>query len=163
MTTIPSDLVPLPTSPWDVRPAEIPLVIEECRTALWKCRGNVSKAAELLRVSSQRLRTFVDKSEYLQRECLEAKEQMLDQAEDNVFEALTDHQDPGRKDSMTRFVLGQLGQNRGYGTKTGGVNVATGAAKGRITITWDDGEAIVGQPPEDPPTIDVTPRAVNDR
>lgn len=161
--TAPSDLVPLPTSPWDVRPAELPLEVEEVRTALWRTRGNVSKAAELVKVSSQRLRTFVDKSEYLQRERDEAKEQMLDQAEDNVYEALTDHQDPGRKDSMTRFVLSQVGQSRGYGTKTGGVNVSTpGGGKGRITITWDDGEAIVGDSPE-PETIDVTPRAVNDR
>ena len=162
MTTVPSDLVPLPTSPWDVRPAELPLDIEECRTALWKVRGNVSQAAALLKISSQRLRTFVEKSEYLQRERDEAKEQMLDQAEDNVYEALTDHQDPGRKDSMTRYVLSQLGQSRGYGTKTGGINLNTEGPKGRLTITWDDGSTVAGDE-EQSEVIDVTPRAVNDR
>lgn len=163
--TIPSDLVPLSTFPWDVRPAELPLVVEEVRTALWRCRGNVSKAAELLKISSVRLRGFVDKSEYLQRERDEAKEQLLDQAEDNVYEALTDHQDPGRKDSMTRYVLSQLGQGRGYGTKTGGINIPVDGAKGRLTITWDDGAPISGNDdtPGDETIIDVTPRAVNDR
>lgn len=147
MTDLPDNLVPLPTSPWDIRPAELPLDVEECRTALWRCRGNVSKAAELLKVASQRLRTFIEKSEYLKREQTEAREVLLDAAEDVVHDALTDMADPGRRDSMARFILPQLGSSRGYGTKNGvGVNLPKGA--GRITIEWADGSSVAGDAPE---------------
>ena len=145
MDSLPGDLIPLPTRPWDIRPAEIPLDTEECRTALWMTRGNVTEAAALLKITSMRLRQFVEKSEYLKREQAEAKEQLLDRAEDNVYAALTDDTDPGRKDSMTRFVLTNLGSSRGYGNGKGGVNVAP-TGKGRMVIMWDDGTGISGEP-----------------
>lgn len=161
MTDLPDDLVPLPTQPYDVRPAELPLVIEECRTALWRTRGNVTRAAELLKVPSGRLRAFVGKSEYLTREQKEAQEQLLDLAEDDVYDALTDANDPGRKDSMARFVLTQLGQSRGYGGKTGvGLNLP--GKSGTMVIQWQDGSNIVGNAPEpEQEMIDITPEAAN--
>lgn len=158
----PDDLVPLPTMPYEVRPAEIPLDVEECRTALWITRGNVTRAAELLKVPSARLRTFVGKSEYLTREQREAQEQLLDIAEDDVYDALTDTNDPGRKDSMARFVLTNLGQSRGYGSSKPGVGLNLPGKGGTIVIQWQDGSQITG--PSDPENdngdmIDVTPRA----
>lgn len=148
MADLPTDLVALPTSPWDERPEEIPLVIEECRTALWQTRGNITEAAKTLKVPSGRLRRFVNNSQYLLAEIEEAKEVLVDISESNVYDALTDQQDPGRKDSMTRFVLASQGRKRGWGTGAGPTGLAL-KGKGRISITWDDGSEIAGEQPGD--------------
>ena len=103
---IPTDLVPLPTMPYDKRPVEIPLDVEECRTAIWKAKGNISRASEYLKVPSTRLRNFVEKSPYLKRELRESLEIHVDRAEEIVDEALNDEEDKSRRDQMARFVLG---------------------------------------------------------
>jgi hypothetical protein len=55
--TEPTDLMPLPTMPYDERPMSLPLDVEECRTALWRVRGNVTEAAKLIKVHPNRLRS----------------------------------------------------------------------------------------------------------
>jgi hypothetical protein len=152
--SLPADLAPLPTMPYDERPVELPLDVEECRTAIWIHRGNISEAAKRLRISPQRLRAFVKKSPRLQAEADEAREQLLDAAEDVAYEALTD-EDPSRKDTMARFVLTNLGKDRGYGPK-GGVNVSLNGPKGRLLVAWDDGTSIVGND-NDEKVIDADP------
>ena len=143
MTELPSDLIPLPSAPWDERPVEIPVSIEEARTALWLDKGIVSKAAQRLKVPSARLRRLVNNSPYLRAEIEEAKEQIKDLAEENVIDALTDANDPGRRDSMSRFVLGGLGRDRGFGSGAGGISLST-SGKGKMIIAWDDGTSIGG-------------------
>src|SRR6476619_5108550 len=108
----PSDLIPLPTTPYSERPVSLPLDMEECRTALWLVRGNITEAAKLLKTTPLRLRQFVQKSPYLSAEMQEAKDQLVDIAEDVVYEALTDEDDKSRKDTMARFVLGSQGKPR---------------------------------------------------
>lgn len=148
MTDYPDNLVPISTQPWDVRPDALPLDIEEGRTALWRCRGNVSSAAALLKVSPARFRKFVKASPYLMRECEEAREQLADIAEDVVYEALTDDQDKGRQDSMARYVLDRHGRSRGYGSGgVGKVNI-TGPV-GNVTICWADGSQMGNDNSED--------------
>ena len=145
----PDDLVPIPSQPWDERPTELPLDAEEVRTALWVSHGSVADAAKILKVNSARLRAFVKNSEYLRREQEEASEVMADIAEKNVYDALTDSEDPGRRDTMSKWFLERKGRNRGYGN-AGGQSQGTGP-KGRITISWEsdvsspviDGEAQV--------------------
>jgi len=156
MEGFPSDLVPLSTAPWDQRPTELPLDVEEVRTALWLNRGNISKAAEVLKVHSMRLRRFVDNNEYLKEQLNEAREILKDVAETNVYDALTDEQDKGRRDSMSRFVLQTIGKDRGYGAGGTGVAVNMQGKRGRISITWDDGSPVAGEPGDD--AKDVTPR-----
>ncbi len=148
---LPGDLLPLPTTPWDERPTELPLDIEECRTALWLHRGNIKDAAEALKVSSARLRAFVKNSEYLSREMAESREVLKDIAEKNVYDALTDAVDSGRRDSMSRFVLSTIGKDRGFGNGNGGLNVPQG--KGKIVVTWES---------DTPQTIEATAREVSD-
>jgi hypothetical protein len=149
---LPRDLVPLPTQPWDERPLELSLDIDECRTALWVARGNVTKAAEIMKVSSERMRRFVNTSRRLQDTCNEARERLKDIAEDNLFNALTDTEDAQRRDSMTKFVLTNLGQDRGFGNK-GGITVTTpNTGKGRLMVVWDDGEELTGS--DDTQTIE---------
>lgn len=146
MTTMPNDLISLPTMPYDMRPASMPLDVEECRTAIWIARGNISKAAEMLKISSMRLRTFVKNSPRLSAEQKEAQEQLLDIAEDVAFEALTDAADTGRQDQMARFVMSNLGRERGYGQGNAGINLNMPKG-GRMTISWDDGTSIIGEAP----------------
>lgn len=138
MTALPRDLVPLPTMPWDNRPDALPLDIEECRTAIWTARGNITEAAKYLKISSIRLRSFVRRSPYLSAELAEAGEQIKDLAENIVYEALTDTQDTGRQDAMARFVLTGPGKDRGYGTGAPKVTI-NNQKGGQISLAWGDG------------------------
>lgn len=135
---IPNDLVALPTMPYSERPAELPLDTEECRTAIWMAAGNVTEAAKLLKITSIRLRNFVKKSPYLSAELQEAADRLVDIAEANVKEALLDEQDPSRRDTMSRFVLSNIGKHRGWGTVSPNVNVKNSPG-GTIVVQWADG------------------------
>ena len=145
---IPSDLVALPTMPYSERPLELPLDVEECRTALWMASGNVSEAAKLLKVASIRLRNFVKKSPYLSAEMQEAADRVVDIAESNVLNALTDELDPSRRDTMSRFVLTNIGKHRGWGTNAPNVNVKN-AAGGTIIVQWADGTSFNSDQPKE--------------
>lgn len=132
----PDDLVPLPTMPWEERPSELPLVVEEVRTALWRCSGNVTEAAKLLKTPTIRLRNFIRNSPRLSAEEQEAREQIVDTAEDVVKEALLD---PDRQDTMARFVLGSIGRGRGWGQGNPSVKINS---SGPLNITWSDGSSV---------------------
>jgi hypothetical protein len=136
---IPSDLVPLPTMPYSERPSDLPLETEECRTAIWMAAGNITEAAKLIKVSSNRLRVFVKKSAYLTAEMQEAADRLVDIAEANVRDALLDKEDPSRRDTMSRYVLSNIGRSRGWGT-AGGPNVnVKNSPGGTIVVQWADG------------------------
>ena len=135
---IPSDLVALPTMPYNERPVELPLDVEECRTAIWMAAGNITEAAKLLKITSIRLRNFVKKSPYLSAEMAEAADRLVDIAESNVKEALQDELDPSRRDTMSRFVLSNIGKHRGWGTGSPNVNVKNSVG-GTIIVQWADG------------------------
>jgi len=147
-SNVPDDLVALPTMPYSERPVELPLDIEECRTALWMGRGNITEAAKILKVTSIRLRAFVKKSPYLSAEMTEAADRLVDIAEANVYDALTDELDPSRRDTMSRYVLSNIGKNRGWGTSTSAGLTLKNAAGGTIVVQWADGSAF-GQPDAD--------------
>lgn len=141
MQHIPSDLIPLPTMPYDQRPDNMPLDIEECRTAIWRTKGNVSEAAALLKTTSLRLRNFINNSWYLSRELNESKEQLVDIAESNVYDALVD-EDPARRDVMTKFVLQTQGKHRGWGNGGGGKVSVNMNNSGPVQIVWGDGSTL---------------------
>ena len=147
MSQIPDNLRPLPTMPYDERPVELPLDAEECRTAIWRCEGNISQAAQLLKVTSVRLRSFVNKSAYLMREAQEAREMLADTAEMVVREALTDEEDKSRRDQMARFVLGSsFAKQRGWGSgNIPSLNVNNKG--GTIVVRWQDGTRFEGADP----------------
>jgi hypothetical protein len=104
---------------------------------LWLESGNIPKAAIRLKVTANRLRRYVQSSPRLLSEQNEAREQLADRAEEIVKEALNDELDPGRRDSMAKYVLSSIGRPRGYGTGPG--KVAINSAGGPIIITWGDG------------------------
>jgi hypothetical protein len=158
MTQLPENLVPLPTQPWDKRPSELPIDIEEARTAIWRSSGNITRAAEKLKVPPARLRSVVKGSDYLKRELEEAKECLLDTAEDVVRDALGDEENPGRQDQMARFVLQTQGKNRGWGNGSGGPSVNINNA-GKVVFQWADGTSIAG--PDSSRVIDGTATEVD--
>jgi hypothetical protein len=92
----------------------------------------------------------------------EAADRLVDIAESNVKDALTDELDPSRRDTMSRFVLTNIGKGRGWGTgATGGVNIKNSAG-GTIVVQWADGTSIGGQEqPGDDATI-IEGRVVNE-
>jgi hypothetical protein len=143
---LPQDLVALPTMPYSQRPVEIPLDVEECRTAIWKAKGNISRAAEYLKVPSTRLRYFVGKSPYLTRELRESLEIHVDRAEEIVDEALNDEEDKARRDQMARFVLGsQVARARGWGNGQAQPGMKIDNKGGMIVVQWADGTKFDGQ------------------
>ena len=152
MSEIPSDLVPLPTAPYDKRPSELPLDVEECRTALWRARGNVSRAAQILKIPAPRLRRFVQGSPRLQSEIDEARQQLVDVAEDIAYEALIDATDTTRQDSMAKFIMSNLGKTRGFGSG-GGNGVTVNMPKGNLVIQWADGSEL-SNPAEDAKVVE---------
>ena len=156
---IPTDLIPLPTTPYEERPVSLPLDVEECRTALWRTRGNITEAAKLIKVTPLRMRQFIQKSPYLSAEMQEAQDQLVDLAQDVVFEALTDEDDKGRKDTMARFVLGTQGKARGWGHATGGGMSIKNSTGGTIIVQWADGSTFGDAPKPEQDVIDVTPHA----
>jgi hypothetical protein len=134
--------------PYDLRPTELPLDIEECRTALWRAEGNVTVAAQLLKVPSIRLRSFIKKSPYLSAELKEASEQIKDIAEAVIVEALTDSSDAARRDAMAKFYMLGPGKDRGYGSGGGTPNVTVNnKAGGTVQIAWADGTSVGPAPP----------------
>ena len=145
---IPGDLVSLPTMPYSERPAELPLDTEECRTAIWMAAGNITEAAKLLKITSIRLRNFVKKSPYLSAEMQEAADRIVDIAEANVVEALKDELDPSRRDTMSRFVLSNIGKHRGWGTGSPNVNIKN-AVGGTIVVQWADGSKFGSNEPKE--------------
>lgn len=135
--SLPTDLVPLPTMPYSERPLELPLDIEECRTAIWRCNGNVTKAASLLKISSLRLRRFINNSPYLSAELREATDQIVDIAEEVIVEALLDREDKQRRDGMAKFVATNQGRERGWGQKQNGVTI-NAPKGGKFVFGWAD-------------------------
>ncbi len=156
MVDAPQDLIPLPTMPYSERPIGLPLDIEECRTAIWRTGGNITEAAKLLKVTSLRLRNFVQKSPYLSAEMQEAKDQIVDTAESVVVDALTDEEDKSRRDTMARFVLGSQGRARGWGSASNAGNLNIKNAGGTIIVQWADGSTF-GENDSEQNIIDVTP------
>lgn len=146
---IPLDLQPLPTMPYNQRPQELPLVVEECRTAIWYARGNVTQAASILKVPSGRLRNFVAKSDYLSREVNEATEQLIDRAETIVAEALDDDDDKSRQDQMAKFILGsQKARKRGWGAGSAPAVSVKNSGSGTLVVAWGDGTQFEPRPQE---------------
>jgi hypothetical protein len=146
--SIPSDLVALPTMPYSERPSELPLDTEECRTAIWMAAGNISEAAKLLKCTSIRLRNFVKKSPYLTAEMQEAADRLVDIAEANVKDALTDELDSSRRDTMSRFVLTNIGKHRGWGSANNPGVAIRNSANGTIIVQWADGSQFGSAPEE---------------
>jgi hypothetical protein len=81
-----------------------PLEARDVRSALWLCAGDIRKAAERLGVQPARVRAFIRNSPWIQQEFVEARERILDRAEQVLHEALFSD-DPNRRDSAAQYIL----------------------------------------------------------
>lgn len=110
---LPDDLVALPEPTWDRFPDDHPLSADEARTLLWLFAGDVRKAARYYKMPPQRLRNFVTYSSRIAAELCEARERILDRAEEILYEALFSD-DPKRRNSAARYILtkSQMGRSR---------------------------------------------------
>jgi hypothetical protein len=116
----PKCLVKLPALYFDKRPYGMPLSTHEVISALWTNSGNVTLAAEQLRIGSARMRRIVHRFPEVKAAWVEIQEQLLDQAERVVREGLNDRNDPKRRLGMAKFVLNsERGRNRGWGGSVG--------------------------------------------
>jgi hypothetical protein len=135
---MPSDLKVLPTMPYEQRPEDLPLDVEECRTAIWLHNGNITEAAVELKIPSARLRRFVKNNAYLSAEVEEAREKLKDRAEEVIRQGLND---PEEMYTMARYVMSGIGKDRGFGANAGkGLSVTNNG--GNIVIQWADGSGI---------------------
>lgn len=153
MSEFPQDLQPIPTQPWNERPDSLPLQVEEVRTALWLESGSIPKAAIRLKVTSNRLRRYINSSPRLLAEQNEAREQLADRAEEVVKEALFDEIDASRRDSMARYVLSSIGRTRGFGQGPG-KQININSEGGNILIQWADGSTLTAPENDDSDVIE---------
>jgi hypothetical protein len=131
---LPDDLVMLAEPTWNSFSDNQPLSADEARTLLWLFAGNVSKAARYYKLPPQRLRAFVAHSSRIAAELCEARERILDKAEEVLFEALFSN-DPKRRDSAARYILtkSQAGRSRLHAL-TEHLSLKTGA--GSVELRW---------------------------
>jgi hypothetical protein len=69
----PREFEPLPFYPFDDRPASLPLTPDEAATAIFLAKGDLKRAAKLLKVPPSQLNRFVRRSYRLQRIQAEAR------------------------------------------------------------------------------------------
>lgn len=122
-------------------PDDRPLDFDEVKSALWHGRGNIARAANLLKTPAARIGALLKKDAQLAAIRAEAAELVVDAAENVMLQALED-QDRARADHAAQFVLERAGRQRGW-TRDGslgiGVNVAFADGKGGmagVSIRW---------------------------
>lgn len=93
--------------------AESRYTLQEYYDALSQTKGNISACARLLNMRRSSLKERIDASPELRAKLEEVREEMLDKAEENVYDRVEQGDD-----AMTRFVLSTLGKERGYTQKT---------------------------------------------
>jgi hypothetical protein len=151
----------LPAYPWQTRPDDHPLTADEVCAALFEAEGDVTSAAERLKVGSLILRKFIERSSRARAVIVEMNARLVDEAQATLHAALRDD-DARRQDWATRFILNSKnGRGRGWAS----AEPADEAAQVRgplINLTlpvvrWADG-TLIGPPAQLPtpsPTADV--------
>lgn len=146
------DLQPLPNYSFSERPRSVEIGLEEAQTALWRSRGDVSAAADLLKVPSDRLRRRIGKSAKLQALCIELDERILDRARSNLVDALHSEESKERAWSTRYALSSSKGSSRGWGPRVDGAGNTQ--VNERVIITWGDGSVVAEWGPEAAPVIE---------
>lgn len=127
---LPSDLVPLSEGDFDD---------DAIRTALYLSWGNVSKAAQLLKMPAGMLARKVELSTSLKADRDAARRLIVDCAEAKIVERLTELQGDELYDTV-KFVLTTLGKEVGWGAaqpRTAGAVALTDGSRS-LTVRWND-------------------------
>lgn len=89
------------------------MTIDKVADALRVCAGNLTATAKALNLRRRALVDYVYKHEELSDLLKELREELLDQAETNIYNLVA-----SGDDKATRFVLGTLGKDRGYTSRS---------------------------------------------
>ena len=160
----------LPAYPWQQRPDDEPLTIEEVCEALVYAEADVAIAAERLKVGSLILRKFIERSTRARAVIREMVDRLNDEAQTTLREALRDP-DSRRKDWAIRFIF-----NSQNAKKLGWASAASSDEAARVQgplinltlplVQWEDGTKIgprqaareiidlTAGPPSPPPSPD---------
>jgi hypothetical protein len=95
----------LPAYPWSQRPEDHPLTLDEVTAALVEASGDVTQAADRLKVGSLTLRKFIERSPRARAVVLEMDHRLADRARRKLIGILNDDQDARRQDWAIRYVL----------------------------------------------------------
>jgi hypothetical protein len=119
-------------------PFEEPLDRHQVRALLLELDGNVTKAAERLKVDPERLRAYVNGIPALKRAIDEALERAVDASIDVLYESLRDEGSlRNRFYAAKEFLRTEAGKRRGFGPREpiGALEVRA-QASGAITLKW---------------------------
>jgi len=112
---------------------------ERLRALLIELNGNITKAAERLRVDSAFLRGFVDRIPRLRLTLAEIMERGVDQAVDILYEGLGDQASfQNRFYSAKEMLKSDAGRRRGYGQPATHNLEIKPVARGSLEIKWID-------------------------
>lgn len=90
--------------------AGVPLDKETILTLIPKLNGNLSRIAASMGTNRYALRRMIDKDDQLKQALEDARERILDELEDVVWQDAIDNRDP----AMRCFLLKTRGKHRGY-------------------------------------------------
>lgn len=95
------------------KPAQVPK--QRFKQAIWQSFGNVSALAKLLEVNYTSLRCYLSDHPELAEEMKQAREVLVDQAEEYVLKCLNDTTlDDKVKIDLAKFILKSQGKARGW-------------------------------------------------
>ena len=118
----------LPAYPWSQRPDDHPLTLEEVTQALVENAGDITDAADRLRVGSLTLRKFIERSPRARAVALEMDHRLADRARKKLIQALNDD-DARRQDWAIRYILNsRMARHLGFASQ----DDAEGQANQRI-------------------------------
>jgi hypothetical protein len=112
-----------------------PIDVEEAKRALEKVDGNVTAAAEIMKVDSARLRAFVAEEPVLRRMQDEIMERAVDRAIEILFEGLRDEHYGNRLQAAMEFLRTENARKRGFGPQGGALELNSRTVE-TLTITW---------------------------
>src|SRR4029077_8585341 len=154
--------VMLPAYPWEVRPDDNPLTVEEVCAALVHSEGNVKIAADRLKVGALILRKFIERSSRARAVIVEMAAQLSDEAQTTLHQALRDP-DTRRVDWATRFILNSQNAKKLGWASTANAEDASLHRGPLINLTlpnvqWADG-TVIGPKEAAKQIIELTPAA----
>jgi hypothetical protein len=154
----------LPAYPWDTRPDDNPLTVDEVCAALCHSEGDLRVAAERLKVGTLILRKFIERSSRARAVIRELALLLADEAQSTLRAALRDP-DARRQDWAVRYILNSKNAQALGWSSAADAQDALRAPSISITlpsVTWADGTPLTSPQAGGPPLIDLTPSAKPD-
>jgi hypothetical protein len=153
----------LPAYPWSVRPDDHPLTLDEVTCALVEASGDVTAAADRLKVGSLTLRKFIERSPRARAVVLEMDHRLADRARRKLIGILNDDEDARRQDWAIRYILNaKMARHLGFAA-TDSADDAANQRNGPVTnivigpAGWANGEMFARQQPQPQKLIELAP------